>query len=268
MTKERILVTVKTYPTLSRKHGETVCTAGIRADGSWVRIYPVPFQRLSEKEKYHKYDWLECDLVKNPGDRRPESYQPTDPKQLKPVSHIGVNDNWHERRHLLLKTAKVFTSLQPLINGAKQNALSLAVFKPTRILDFTWEAEDRDWDHAKVAQYRNRCSQGVLFEEDAWKQMFKLIRKLPYSFSYRFVDSDKKKSTMQILDWEIGALFWNCLRRSGNKEEEALEKVRKKYFEEFLKKDLHFYLGTTQQFHAWSSNPWVIIGVLPIPHEQ
>jgi len=34
MARERILITVKTYPTLSRKHGETVCTAGIREDGS------------------------------------------------------------------------------------------------------------------------------------------------------------------------------------------------------------------------------------------
>ncbi len=43
--KQRILVTVKTYPTLSRKYGETVCTAGIGEDGTWIRIYPVPFRR-------------------------------------------------------------------------------------------------------------------------------------------------------------------------------------------------------------------------------
>jgi len=40
MGKERVLITVKTYPTLSRKYGETVCTAAVREDGSWVRIYP------------------------------------------------------------------------------------------------------------------------------------------------------------------------------------------------------------------------------------
>jgi len=34
MMKQRILVTVKTYPTLSAKYGETVCTAGVRPDGS------------------------------------------------------------------------------------------------------------------------------------------------------------------------------------------------------------------------------------------
>ena len=154
-----------------------------------------------------------------------------------------------------------------MIDGAKTNSLSLAVFKPTRILDFKWEEENRDWDEAKVAQFRNRCRQGVLFEEDAWQQLIKLIHKLPYSFSYRFEDADGKKSEMQILDWEIGALFWNCLKRSRNSEDAALAKVKKKYFDAFLKKDLHFYLGTTQQYHAWSNNPWVIIGVLPIPHE-
>lgn len=51
MKKEQVLIAVKTYPTLSRKHGETVCTAGIRADGSGVRLYPVPFRRLDEQEQ-------------------------------------------------------------------------------------------------------------------------------------------------------------------------------------------------------------------------
>ena len=64
----------------------------------------------------------------------------------------------------------------------------------------------------------------------------------------------------------MGALYWNCLRSSAN-EAESLEKVRQKYFDSFLKTDLHFYLGTTQQFHQVAPNPWVIIGVLPIPHD-
>lgn len=268
MARERILVTVKTYPTLSRKYGETVCTAGVREDGSWVRLYPVPFRRLNEKEQYQKFDWLECDLIKNLGDPRPESYRPTDPKQLVAVGHIDTKDNWRARRRLLLQTAKVYEVLQPLIDGAKANSLSLAVFKPARILDFIWEEEDREWDPRKVAELRNRSLQAVLFEEDAWQQTFKLIAKLPYSFSYRFADVEGKVSEMQILDWEIGQLYWNCLRQSANNEALALAKVKEKYCYEFLKKDLHFFLGTTQQFHGWATNPWVIIGVLPIPHEQ
>src|SRR5438105_4463568 len=115
MAKERILITVKTYPTLSRKYGETVCTAGVREDGSWVRVYPVPFRRLDEAEQYKKFDWLECDLVRNRKDPRPESFHPADMKQLMPNGHIDTADNWRERRRLMLGKAKVHSGLQTLI---------------------------------------------------------------------------------------------------------------------------------------------------------
>ncbi|MBI5102430.1 MAG: hypothetical protein HZB33_11415 [Nitrospirae bacterium] len=268
MPKERILVTVKTYPTLSRKYGETVCTAGIRENGSWLRIYPVPFRRLGETEQYKKYDWLDCDLVRNTSDPRPETFRPADVTQLFPVDHLDTRDNWLQRRRIILQTSTVYTRMQELIQGAKANAFSLAVFKPARILDFIWEAEDREWDQAKVEEMRNRTKQGVLFEEDAWRQTFKLINKLPYSFSYRFEDAEGTRSELQILDWETGQLYWNCLRLGGNDETAALAKVREKYYGDFLTKDLHFFLGTTQQFHGWAPNPWVIIGVFPIPHEH
>jgi hypothetical protein len=82
MGKERVLITVKTYPTLSRKYGETVCTAGVREDGSWVRVYPVPFRRLEEAEQYSKFDWIECQLVRNTSDPRPETFRPVDENEL------------------------------------------------------------------------------------------------------------------------------------------------------------------------------------------
>jgi hypothetical protein len=72
MSKQRVLITVKTSPTLSRKYGETVCTAGVREDGSWVRIYPVPFRRLHEAEQYKKFDWIDCRLARNSSDPRPD----------------------------------------------------------------------------------------------------------------------------------------------------------------------------------------------------
>ena len=113
MAKERVLVTVKTYPTLSRKYGETVCTAGVLESGAWVRIYPVPFRRLEEKQQYRKFDWIECELVKNRSDPRPETCHPPDIRQITPVSHMGTSDNWRERRQLLLHTTPVYTRLEP-----------------------------------------------------------------------------------------------------------------------------------------------------------
>lgn len=267
MARQRVLITVKTYPTLSRKYGETVCTAGIREDGSWVRMYPVPFRRLEEAQQYSKYDWVECDLIRNTSDPRPETFRPTDSAQLVPAGHIGTDHHWRERRHLLLKTAKVYDQLDDLIAEARSNTTSLAVFKPTRVLDFTWEQEGREWDAKKLEEMRGLNSQLDLFEDNEWRKTFQVIPKLPYSFSYKFEDSTGRQSELQVLDWEAGALFWNCLRSTNRDEPAALDKVRQKYFEEFLTKDLHFYLGTTQQFHFIAPNPWVIIGVLPIPHE-
>lgn len=267
MAKERILITVKTYPTLSRTYGETVCTAGVREDGSWMRIYPVPFRRLDEKEQYRKFDWIETDFVRRLSDPRPESHYPADLAKMLPVDHMGTEDTWRARRELLLNKAAVYTKLKPLLAGARENRLSLAVFKPTTIRGFIWEESERDWDQNKVAQMREQSRQTELFPEDSWRETFNLIPKLPYAFSYRFEDADGRESTMQILDWECGQLYWNCMRRHGE-ERIALEKVKEKYLGEFGKRDLHFFLGTTQQFHGFAPNPWVIVGIFAPPHQH
>ena len=59
MALTKVLVTVKTYPTLSDKYDELVCTAGLREDGSWIRIYPVPFRKLDYQNRYQWRNALE-----------------------------------------------------------------------------------------------------------------------------------------------------------------------------------------------------------------
>jgi hypothetical protein len=266
--KQRFLVTVKTYPTLSRKYGETVCTAGVREDGSWIRVYPVPFRRLDEKERYRKYDWLECRLVRHTSDPRPETFRPVDQRELEPVGHVDTADGWRARRRILLGTGRVFARMGELIEEAKANRRSLAVFKPTVVHGLVWEEEARDWAPDRLREMREQTKQIDLFADSAWRETFQIIPKLPYSFSYRFEDADGAFSELQILDWEVGALYWNCLRSTNGDEPAALAKVRETYLDRFLKTDLHFFLGTTQQYHFVAPNPWVIVGVLPIPHER
>ena len=265
--KQPILVTVKTYPTLSKKYGETVCTAGVREDGSWVRIYPVSFRRLDQEEQYRKYDWIECPLARRTADPRPESFNPTNTAGLIPVGHMGTSDRWRERRRLLLQTATVYDRLDELIAGAKNNTVSLAVFKPTKVNDFVWENDEREWSQKRLDQMRAVHGQLALFEDNSWRRTFQVIPKLPYTFSYKFEDVAGRRSKLQVLDWEIGALYWNCLKSANCDEQVALDKVREKYFDTFLKTDLHFFLGTTQQYHQVGPNPWVIIGVFPIPYD-
>jgi hypothetical protein len=44
--------------------------------------------------------------------------------------------------------------------------------------------------------------------------------------------------------------------------------VKAKYLIEFGQRDLHFFLGTTQQFHGFAPNPWVIVGVFAPPYQH
>ena len=94
---------------------------------------------------------------------------------------------------------------------------------------------------------------------------FKVVNKVPYKFSYIFEDDSGVQSTMMIEDWEIGMLYFKCLQAAKGDEKIATDKVKQKYFEEFAKKDLHFFLGTTKQFHNVSPNPFIIIGVFYPP---
>ena len=160
-TGDRILVTVRTYPELSKTYGETVCTAGLREDGTWVRLYPVPFRRLDEGEQYRLYDWITCPLTKHSGDARPESYRPTG--EIERVDHVGTSNNWRERRELLLGRPRIHRSLDEIIHAAKNNVMSLAVFKPAQVIDFGWEATDRKWDPAKLDAVRGITAQPDLF---------------------------------------------------------------------------------------------------------
>ncbi|MEI7553758.1 hypothetical protein [Candidatus Chlorohelix sp.] len=95
----------------------------------------------------------------------------------------------------------------------------------------------------------------------------RIIRKLPYKYSYEFLtERDSRPRKLMIEDWEIGALYWNCLALTGD-ENEANKLVRKKYFDDFVSKnDLYFFLGTTLQYHIKNApNPFLIIGVFYPP---
>ncbi len=256
MALTKILITVKTYPTLSSKYEELVCTAGFREDGSWVRIYPVPFRKLNPDLQYKKYDWYEFDLERNTSDFRHETHRPRDIDRIgRRVGHIGTESNWAERKRLVLRN--YHENLDRLIEDAKNKSIatSLAVFKPTKVLDFDWEPCEREWSESKLKELR----QFKLFDTTGTRN--EVVRKVPFKFRYHFEDAAGKKSRLMIEDWETGQLYWNCLRKTDGDEERACQKVRKKYLDDFAKtKDLYFFLGTTKQNHFRAPNPFIIVG--------
>lgn len=270
MAKEQILIIAKTYPTPSAKYDELVCTAGLRKkDGSWVRIYPVPFRKLDGDKRYKKFQWVEVDIERNFSDCRPESHKLKSHSAIEILSEIprDKDGSWLQRRKILLKN--VYSNKSKLIHDAYApgKMTSLAVFKPAEISNFKIEKDDRDWSKGKLDSIRARAQQIDLFLGE--KNPFEVVRKIPYAFSYEFLDDEGKKSTLQIIDWEIGALYWNCMIRSRNNEAKACENVKKKYWDDFAKtKDVHLILGTTLEHHNKKAlNPFLIIGVFAPEHQ-
>ncbi len=264
MAKTRILITVTTYPLPSRSYDELVCTAGVLENGDWIRIYPVPLKflrglRQNGKIETFKYSWIELDLKERTDDFRPESHSPInyDFKDVETHGKIGTENNWAERKTFCTKN--VYTNLTALIEDSKEpKNISLATFKPTEIVGFEIaKEENRDWKD----EWKELRKQGDLFDQEKNPEI--MIPKLPYKFYYRFKDIEGTVSRLMIEDWEIGALYWNCLKSAEGNEELALQKVREQYEDNFLKnKDIYLFLGTTREWHMRrAKNPFVIIGV-------
>ncbi len=260
----KVLITVKTYPSLSVKYDELVCTAGFRENGEWIRLYPIPFRKLNQEAQYSKYQWIELDVVKNTSDFRKESYKPIEPDKISIGDEIKPDGkDWHKRREICLK--KVYNDLESLILEAKNEHIltSLATFKPSKLIDFKVKRVIDDWDQDKLNQLIAERRQLNLFEEKL--QPIDIVNKLPYKFSYTFEDIKGKQSTLMIEDWEIGALYWKSFQNSHD-EAKAVEDVRKKYWDEFTKRDIYLFLGTTKEHHLKSRNPFIIIGVFYPSH--
>ncbi len=60
MERRKILIATKTYPSISTKYQETVCTAGVLLDDDekpvqWIRIYPIRFRQLDFDKRYPRW---------------------------------------------------------------------------------------------------------------------------------------------------------------------------------------------------------------------
>lgn len=151
MALTKILITVTTYPLPSRSYDELVCTAGVLENGQWIRIYPVPLKflkglRKDGKIETFKYHWIELDLTKRADDFRPESHSPLDYSfsNVNVLGKVDTKNNWQERKAFCL--TNVYTNKAKLLLDSKSPTnVSLATFKPSKIVSFEIEEDEREW---------------------------------------------------------------------------------------------------------------------------
>ncbi|MBR8828424.1 MAG: hypothetical protein DSM107014_11090 [Gomphosphaeria aponina SAG 52.96 = DSM 107014] len=254
METRKILIATKTYPSISTKYKETVCTAGILLDEQenpleWIRIYPIRFRELDFDKRYPRWSIIKAQIEKNEKDSRPESFKIKD-SSLEIIRKIDPSKNWQERKSFVLPLQ--FNSIQELEHQGK----TLGIIKPKSIEKYYHKETEREW---KPSQ-QQVVDQLDLFEEQT------NLEKIPYKFIYKFTDENNKTHNYSISDWEIQQLYRKCRdqsKLSGLKaEKEALEKVRQKLEDEFLeKKDLYFIVGNLNKHR----NRFIIIGLFYPP---
>lgn len=242
--KQKILITVKTYPLPSESHLELVCTAGVREDGSFIRLYPIDYRYREYWQWYKKYQWIELDVIRNEKDPRPESYRPATPDSKIDTlgKSLSTKNNWAERKkYVLARGVRTLCSLQAL----PQEESSLGIIRPREVSDFIIEPTDRDWK----PKWKKLFMQQRLFGP---KQ--KPLEKIPYKFSYVFRCEEPSCNghKMIIEDWEIGELYRQMRKKFGS-EETAVEKVKDKFLGQICApdKNTHFFVGTVLSFGTW-----------------
>lgn len=237
MERGKILIATKTYPSISTKYKETVCTAGILLDDDekplkWIRIYPIRFRELDFDKRYKRWSIVSAEIEKNEKDFREESYRIND-TSINVIREIGTKNNWEERKSLVLPLQ--FNSIAEIQAQGK----SLGIIKPKSIEKYFGKKIDREWNLKQKAIQ----DQGDLFEPSVY------LEKIPYQFGYKFTEIDGSKHSYTISDWEISQLYRGCRDRSKfatseEKEIEAISKVKQKLEDEFLaKKDIYFIVG-------------------------
>lgn len=249
--RQRILITVLTYPHPSQKYQETVCTAGITESGLWVRLYPLPLRSLPKEQQLRKWHWVEIDTLRPTNDTRPESRRPVIDGMVVGAKLDPTRDR-EERRRLIDQLPH--RSLSEWEEAYSVDKTSLGVLIPKRVMAVEHDHEDEDWTESEKA----KLSQMGLFADTP-----KILHKVPYRFKYVIEDADGRERRLTIRDWELGMLFLKMRDLHG--ETKAIEKVKEKYFDQICGtgKDTRFFVGTMYPY-----NQWMVVGTFWPPHPR
>ena len=131
-----VVIVVKTYPELSSKHTETVCTVALDAHtGKPLRLYPVPLRYLGSNAQYRLYDEISVPVEKSGSDPRPESFK-IDARGIVQLGHMDSSHHWRERRELVFRDPSWhFPSRDAVLAANAATHLSIGLIKPSVIVD-------------------------------------------------------------------------------------------------------------------------------------
>jgi hypothetical protein len=246
--EHKILIWGKTYPELSKKYIETVCTAGVLESGKPVRLYPITYRYLND-EQFKLYQWITAGLLKNPNDPRPESYKIDCDSITLGETLPATGDEWGKRGEFMFKDKGwQFESVDDLQAAQKRDRTSIGIVTPRAITKV--EAADRSEEDAQSFEEKfedlkktveAQRSQIQMFEDAIPPEMKKLeFLKSRVMVSWLCHAKACSGHRMQVLDWGLCELQ----RREGS--EAAVKRMAEICRLETY--DLRFFLGNLFQY--------------------
>lgn len=231
---------MKAAPQVGRRHGETVCCAGIDLYGNWLRLYPVSFRKLEHSQRFGRWDRIRFNWRLPKDDKRVESRR-VDQDSIEIVGELKAS----ERSNFLAKS--VVTSLV----RERESGRSFALLKPLEVISFRYQRKDKAEIDEEKKVFDIIRAQTDLFS----KEVVRAHKPCPYVFKYRYrTDDGIREGTCQ--DWEIEATLHKWSHLYG--EQKALNEMQRVFGEEYPNKGLMLAMGT----HSLHPDTWLINGVV------
>lgn len=235
-TKRKVLIWGKTYPELSARYDETVCTGASGEDGRPIRIYPVRLRYLQEHQRYKLFDWVEVPMSKSNKDHRPESFR-VDGEKLQICGHIETDHGWLERRKIIFAdTTWHYECVRDLVQAERRSKTSMGMVKVGAVdgvrLDYK-TAEERKQHEEKATRIKSKTDLFGFTPKD--------LDFYPYRIYVRWRCTRLEGSNAcpghenLILDWGLGELGRRLGGEAARAKMEALCDLQRH--------DLRFFMG-------------------------
>jgi hypothetical protein len=215
---------------------------------------------VEDAQQFKKWQWVEVRVEKAPKDHRPESHK-VYVDTIRCGEVLDTKNAWASRWPWLDKMPS-FTSFEAIEATHAADGLSLALLRPKHLLglDIT-KARHADWTDEEQEKLLHDQMQGNLFSEVEQRRELKQLRKIPFDFYYRYLcdtPDGERERRHKIVDWEAGALYWNCQKSHGS----DWQRPFLAQLEENLgAKELMFLMGNLHRFQE----QWLIVSLIYPP---
>jgi hypothetical protein len=201
----RVLIWGKTYPELSKRYTETVCTGGVREDGTPIRLYPVPLRYLDGGQQYQLYDWIDVPAQRSQSDPRPESFRVAS-DHITRVAHLSTDrGSWRTRHDLIFRNPSWhFGSVAELKRAEEEARRSMGLVAPRSIEDVRLVRKTA----SARREYEDKM-RGIQAQADMFRPEYKELEFLEFDVQLRWrciepcPECSRRPHHMKVLDWGL-----------------------------------------------------------------